>query len=128
MTGAAPHRQPRKAPAALERPEPARLVPLGHFVAQLGLLEACQRVPFPMQTIDQRPSENLGAWVAHLQSGGRHGPALATSAHPLSDDQAVAAAWGPEPCAAASGVNALLRAATPERVAAWPRGQWPCAW
>jgi hypothetical protein len=94
------------------------LVPLGHFAAQIGLLDAFQRVPFPVKTVDHSPDDKLAELLAHILAGGMHVQELATSAHPLVDDRAVAAAWGQAAFASASGVNALLRAATDASVAA----------
>jgi hypothetical protein len=91
-------------------------VPLGHFATQLGVQEAFRRVPFPMKTIDHSPGDKLAELLAHVLAGGMHLNELATSAHPLVHDQAVARAWGQAAFASASGVNALLRAATPECV------------
>jgi hypothetical protein len=106
------------APASVEHTEHALLVPLGHFAAQIGLLDAFQQVPFPMKTIDHSPGDKLGELLAHILAGGMHVNELAASAHPLLGDRAVAAAWGQATFASASGVNALLRAATDESVAA----------
>lgn len=119
MTVAASNRPPAKAaPATMESTEHALLVPLGHFAAQIGLLDALHRVPFPMKTVDHSPGDKLAELLAHILAGGMHVTELAASPHPLVDDQAVAAAWGQAAFASASGVNALLRAATPESVAA----------
>jgi hypothetical protein len=98
--------------------EHALLVPLGHFAAQIGVLEALQHVPFRMKTITHRPGDKLGELLAHILAGGMHVQELVASPQPLVDDRAVAAAWGQDAFASASGVNALLRAATPESVAA----------
>jgi hypothetical protein len=100
------------------RTEHALLVPLGHFAAQIGLLDALQRVPFGMKTIDHRPGDKLAELLAHILAGGMHVKELAASAHPLVDDQVVAQAWGQAAFASASGVNALLRAASDASVAA----------
>jgi hypothetical protein len=104
-------------PPAARSTEHALLVPLGHFAAQIGVLEALQRVPFRMKTITHRPGDKLGALLAHILAGGMHVQERVASPQPLVDDRAVAAAWGQDAFASASGVNALLRAATPESVA-----------
>lgn len=105
-------------PRAAVVTEHALLVPLGHFAAQIGLRDAFHRVPFPIKTIAHRPGDKLGELLAHILAGGMHVNELAASAHPLTEDRAVAAAWGQETFASASGVNALLRAATDESVVA----------
>jgi hypothetical protein len=93
-------------------------VPLGHFAAQLGVRAAFERVPIKMKTVAHSPGDKLGELLAHILAGGMHVRELAAGARPLVDDRAVAAAWGQAAFASASGVNALLRAATPESVAA----------
>jgi Transposase DDE domain group 1 len=135
MTVAAPNGPLSKAPVApgtLASTEHALLVPLGHFAGQIGLLAALQRVPFPMKTVDHRPGDKLAELLAHILAGGMHVTELAASAHPLVDDRVGAQAWGRRrggagvgaqawgqaAFASASGVNALLRATTPEAVAA----------
>lgn len=99
---------PTPSPAA-QSTEHALLVPLGHFAAQIGVLDAFQRVPFPMKTLAHRPGDKLGELLAHILAGGMHVNELAMSAHPLVEDQAVAAAWGQDTFASASGVIRLGR-------------------
>lgn len=96
----------------------ALLVPLGHFAVQIGLLEAFSQVPVPMKTVDHSPGEKLAQLFCHILAGGMHITELAHRPHPLVNDGAVAGAWGQEAFASASGVSALLRAATPATVAA----------
>lgn len=113
-----PSRPPAEPAVSVQSTEHALLVPLGHFAAQIGLLDAFDRVPFPLKTIAHRPGDKLGELLAHILAGGMHVNELATSAHPLVNDRAVAAAWGQTTFASASGVNALLRAATSASVVA----------
>jgi hypothetical protein len=94
------------------------LVPLGHFAAQVGLLDALERIPFAMKTVVHSPSDKLAEVICHICGGGMHVTELEQSAHPLVDDPAVAAAWGQTTFASASGVNALLAKTTPQAVAA----------
>jgi len=94
----------------------ALLVPLGQFAAQIGLLPALERVPFPMKTIAHSPGEKLAELAAHILSGGMHVHELEASPHPLVQDGTVAQAWGQQCFASASGVSELLRAASAESV------------
>src|SRR5262245_5944084 len=94
MTVPALRRTRTTAPAAGDDTEHALLVPLGHFAAQIGLLDAFQRIPFPMKTVAHRPGDKLGELLAHILAGGMHVNELAMSARPLVHDCAVAAAWG----------------------------------
>ncbi len=93
------------------------LVPFGTLARQVGLVAALGRVPFKMKTIDHSPGDKLVELLVHILAGGRHLQELAISPHPLVRDRAVAEAWGQEAFASASGVSALLRAATEEPVA-----------
>ena len=85
------------------------LVPLGRFAEHVGLVDAFNRVPFGMKTLVHSPGEKLSELLCHICSDGMHINALEQSAHPLTDDPLVAAAWGQTAFASASGVNALLR-------------------
>jgi hypothetical protein len=110
----------RVAPAA---PSPtvtdhALLVPLGHFAAQIGVLAALERVPVKMKTVAHRPGAKLAELEAHILAGGMHIHELEASPHPLVQDRTVAHAWGQETFASASGVSALLHAASAETVTA----------
>jgi hypothetical protein len=98
--------------------EHALLVPFGRFAQQIGLVEALDRVPFKMKTIDHRPGDKLTELLVHILAGGMHLKELEASPHPLIRDQAVAQAWGQQSFASASGVSDLLRAASPEVVTA----------
>lgn len=109
---------PNPLPPQVQETEHGLLVPLGHFAAQIGLLAALQRVPFKMKTVDHRPGDKLAELLAHVLAGGMHVKALEASAHPLVEDRAVARAWGQAAFASASGVSALLRAASDASVAA----------
>lgn len=97
------------------------LVPLGRFGQQVGLDDALGRVPFGMKTVVHTPSEKLAELLCHICSGGMYVKEMDCSAHPLTEDRAVAAAWGQESFASSSGVNALLRKTTSETVAAVKR-------
>jgi hypothetical protein len=96
----------------------ALLTPLGHFALQIGLLPALERVPFPMKTIAHSPGDKLAELTAHILAGGMHIHELEASPHPLVADHTVAQAWGQATFASASGVSALLRAATADSVTA----------
>ena len=98
--------------------EHALLVPFGHFAQQIGLLQALERVPFKMKTIDHTPGDKLAELLIHILAGGMHLKGLEVSPHPLVRDQAVAQAWGQDAFASASGVSDLLRTASPEVVTA----------
>src|SRR5919204_630244 len=95
------------------------LVAMGRFAAQIGLLDALQRVPVKMKTIDHTPGDKLAELLAHTLAGGMHLKELETSPRPLVRDAAVAQAWGQAAFASASGVSDLLRAATPATVEAF---------
>jgi hypothetical protein len=96
----------------------ALLVPFGRFAQQIGLLAALNRVPLKMKTIDHSPGDKLAELFVHILAGGMHVKELETSPRPLIHDEAVARAWRQASFASASGVNALLRAVSPESVAA----------
>jgi hypothetical protein len=98
--------------------EPGILVPLGRFAEQVGLDDALRRVPFAMKTVVHAPSDKLAELLCHICSGGMYVKDVDSSAHPLIEDLAVAAAWGQASFASSSGVNALLRKTTSETVAA----------
>jgi hypothetical protein len=106
------------APSSPVVTEHALLVPFGRFAQQIGLLQALERVPFKMKTIEHSPGDKLAELLIHILAGGMHLKDLEVSPHPLVRDQAVAQAWGQETFASASGVSDLLRAASPEVVAA----------
>ena len=91
--------------------EHALLVSFGQFAAQIGLLEALKRVPFPMKTVAQSPGDTLTELLVHILAGGMHVKELDASPHPLVQDRAVAQAWGQAAFPSASGVSDLLRAA-----------------
>ena len=93
------------------------LVPFGSLAKAIGLLEALGRVPFKMKTLDHSPGDKLVELLVHILAGGMHLKELETAPHPLIHDQVVAAAWGQDTFASASGVSALLRAATEQSVA-----------
>lgn len=92
------------------------LVAYGRFAEQIGLHKALESVPFGMKTVEHSPQDKTVELLAHLLAGGMHLSELGTSAHPLVVDRAVAEAWGQESFASASGVSALLRAASPKTV------------
>lgn len=96
--------------------EHALLVPCGRFAAEIGLIDALNRVPFKMKTVDHSPGDKLNQLAAHILAGGMHVEELGAGPHPLACDQAVAEAWGQESFASASGVSDLLRAASTESV------------
>ncbi len=96
--------------------EHALLVPFGRFAHQIGLLEALDRVPIKMKTIDHSPGDKLAQLLVHILAGGMHVKELETNPRPLVHDRAVAHAWGQEACASASGVSALLGAVSPQSV------------
>jgi hypothetical protein len=98
--------------------EHALLVPFGRFARQIGLIEALDRIPITMKTVDHSPGDKLAELFVHVLAGGMHVKELETSPHPLIQDEAVAHAWGQGAFASASGVSALLRAVSPESVTA----------
>lgn len=97
------------------------LVPFGSLAQAIGLREALGRVPFKMKTIDHSPGDKLVELLVHILAGGMHLKELETAPHPLVQDHAVAEAWGQGGFASASGVSALLRAATEQSVAGLKR-------
>lgn len=96
--------------------EHALLVAYGRFAEQVGLRKALRQVRFGMKTVEHSPQDKTAELLAHLLAGGMHVSELDRSAHPLVRDPAVAAAWGQEAFASASGVSALLRSVSPETV------------
>src|SRR2546427_1799551 len=99
----------------------ALLVPLGHFAARIGLLDALERVPVKMKTVEHSPGEKLAELGAHILAGGMHIHELEASPHPLVQDDLVAQAWGQERFASAFVVRALLPAASAWSVTALKR-------
>lgn len=94
------------------------VVALGRFAQQIDLIDALHRVPFKMKTVTHSPGDKLTELFVHPLAGGMHVQELEVSPHPLVRDQAVAQAWEQQAFASASGVSDLLRATTPETVAA----------
>ncbi len=94
----------------------ALLVPFGRFAHQIGLIEALNRMPIKMKTIDHSPGDKLAELFVHILAGGMHVKELERSPHPLIQDEAVAHAWGQQAFASASGVNALLHAVSLDSV------------
>ncbi len=107
--------------SAVAMTEHGLLVAFGQLADQIGLREAFARVPVKMKTIDHSPADKLAELLAHILAGGMHLQELRTGPHPLVADGAVARAWGQDAFASASGVSALLRAATEETVAGLQR-------
>jgi hypothetical protein len=97
------------------------LVAFGRLADQIGLREAFARVPIKMKTIDHSPADKLAELLAHILAGGMHLQELRSGPRPLVADQAVARAWGQAEFASASGVSALLRAASDQTVAGLQR-------
>jgi len=97
--------------------EHALLVPCGRFATEIGLIDALNRVPFGMKTVQHSPGDKLNQLLVHILAGGMHVKELQTSPHPLVQDQTVAEAWGQQSFASASGVSDLLRATSSESVA-----------
>lgn len=96
--------------------EHALLVAYGRFAEQIGLIEALERLPHKMKTVEHSPGAKIAELLAHILAGGMHVSELAKSAHPLVTDQAVAEAWGQESFASASGVSGLLRSVSKDTV------------
>jgi len=96
--------------------EHALLVPLGHFAEQIGLLAGFNRVPIKMKTVTHRPAEKMAEVLVGILAGNMHLNELATSSHPLTQDPAVAHAWGQDAFASAAGASDLLRAISPATV------------
>ncbi|HEX2185968.1 MAG TPA: transposase [Chloroflexota bacterium] len=109
------------APPTVATTEHGLLVPLGTWAQQIGLVTALGRVPFKMKTVDHGPGDKLAELLVHILAGGMHLKELETAPHPLVYDHPVARAWGQAAFASASGVSALLRAATEESVAGLKR-------
>ena len=97
------------------------LVAFGRLAEQIGLREAFARVPIKMKTIDHSPADKLAELLAHILTGGMHLTELRDGPHPLVADRAVARAWGQDAFASASGVSAVLRAASDQTVAGLQR-------
>lgn len=97
------------------------LVAFGRLAEQVGLREAFGRVPIKMKTVEHSPADKLAELLAHILAGGMHLKELRGGPRPLVADRAVARAWGQEAFASASGVSALLRAASAETVAGLQR-------
>lgn len=102
--------------------EHALLIGYGRFAEQTGLIEALERLPFKMKTVEHSPEDKAAELLAHILAGGMHVNGLSKSAHPLVSDQAVAEAWGQDSFASASGVSAFLRSVSQDTVLALKTG------
>ncbi|MCZ7567638.1 MAG: hypothetical protein M5U01_29090 [Ardenticatenaceae bacterium] len=98
----------------LERPGPltqhAMLVIWGHFAHQIGLIQAMNAVALHQKTYRHRPQTKVLAVLVATLAGVAHLKEISHSAHPLDQDQAVAAAWQQPAWADASGVSRTLQA------------------
>jgi hypothetical protein len=92
------------------------LVAYGRFAQQTGLIDAFERLPYKMKTVEHGPEDKAAELLAHILAGGMHMNELAKNAHPLVRDQAVAKAWGQDSFASASGVSGLLRSVSQDTV------------
>jgi len=48
------------------------LIPLGRLARQIGLLDALDRIPIGMKTIDHSAGDKLAELLAHILAGGMH--------------------------------------------------------
>lgn len=115
-------RQAQPQAQTLVETEHGLLVAYGRFAQQTGLIEALERLPSRMKTIEHSPEDKAAELLAHILAGGMYVNELSKSAHPLVSDQAVAEAWGQDSFASASGVSAFLRSVSEDTVLALKTG------
>lgn len=90
----------------------ALLVMWGQFAQQIGLIDALDKVTYSQKTYRHRPQTKiLESFLATL-AGLPYLKDLSHAAHPIDQDQAVAAAWRQPTWADASGVSRTLQALT----------------
>lgn len=109
--------------STLTRPETAAtqhamLIVWGHFARSIGLLERLGQVPIGQKTARRAPQEKLVEFQIGLLAGIEYLTDLSEGAAPLANDLEVAAAWGLQRMADASGVSRTLWACDDETVRA----------
>ena len=107
----------------IEKPtQHAMLVAWGHFGQEIGLVEQLRKVPIEQKTVVRQPYEKVVEFLIGLLSGIEYLSDLSEGAAPLMRDGEVAAAWGLEQLADASGVSRTLKACDEKAVAAIEEG------
>ena len=94
------------------------LVAFGEFLSQHGLLARLNEVPIGQKVRRHRPQAKLIEFLAGIMSGIERLEDLSDGPRPLSQDQAVARAWGVSGLAHYSGVSRTLAACDERTVAA----------
>jgi hypothetical protein len=88
----------------------AFLVAWGWFAESVGLIQALQNVPLRQKRYRHRPQSKVLESLVAILAGLEHLQDISLAAHPLDQDQAVAAAWGQPAWADYSGVSRTLSA------------------
>lgn len=86
----------------------AMLVVWGQYARQLGLIEALEGVALHQKKRDHSPQTKVIEFLVAMLAGLPHLKDISLAAHPLDQDEAVAAAWADQ-----SGVSRTLRRLTP---------------
>lgn len=86
----------------------AFLVVWGWFAEQMGLIEQLERVPLKQKRYHHPPQTKVLEFLVAILAGLKHLQDISLAAHPLDQDQAVAAAWGQAAWADYSGVSRTL--------------------
>lgn len=87
----------------------AFLVAWGWFAESIGLIQALQNVPLRQKSYRHSPQSKVLESLVAILAGLEHLQDISLAAHPLDQDQAVAAAWGQPAWADYSGVSRTLR-------------------
>jgi hypothetical protein len=87
----------------------AFLVAWGWFAESTGLIQALQKVPLRQKSYRHSPQSKVLESLVAILAGLEHLQDISLAAHPLDQDQAVAAAWGQPAWADYSGVSRTLR-------------------
>jgi hypothetical protein len=91
----------------------AMLVVWGQYARQLGLIEALEGVALHQKKRDHSPQTKVIEFLVAMLAGLPHLKDISLAAHPLDQDEAVAAAWQQPAWADQSGVSRTLRRLTP---------------
>lgn len=96
----------------------ALLVAWGLYACQLGLVASMSEVTLNQKVRTHRPQTKVLEFLVALLAGLPHLQDISRSAHPLDQDQLVAAAWGQAAWADYSGVSRTLQGLTASEVEA----------
>src|SRR6185503_3025197 len=87
----------------------AFLIAWGHFAKTMGLIKALEQVKLKQKQYYHTPQTKVIEFLVAILAGLPHLKDISQAAHPLDQDQAVAAAWGQAAWADYSGVSRTLQ-------------------